>query len=202
MSTYSIVRRAGLVAALTLAAAVPSSAQTLPPYTHTADLSGPRFGLTLLSDGIVEQAGGTADRRRPALRLAVRLAVREAVLHPGQRRHDGHRMGGAPRRTRTEHRAAKPELDSGAADPRRRRIRNRAQHHPRRHGAGLRDRHDLPDRCRERAGERRHRPFEVRHARQRADGIQPPAAVSRCHPHSISIHAAERTEHYNLRSVV
>lgn len=54
MSTYSIVRRAGLVAALTLAA-VPSSAQTLPPITHSADLSGPRFGLTLLSDGIVEK---------------------------------------------------------------------------------------------------------------------------------------------------
>ena len=55
MSTYSIVRRAGLVAALTLAAAVPASAQTLPPYTHSADLSGPRFGLTLLSDGIVNK---------------------------------------------------------------------------------------------------------------------------------------------------
>ncbi len=31
----------------------PAWAQTLPAYTASADLSGPRFGLTLLSDGVV-----------------------------------------------------------------------------------------------------------------------------------------------------
>jgi hypothetical protein len=55
MSTFSIARHIGFAAVLTLAAAAPASAQTLPPYAHSADLSGPRFGLTLLSDGIVDR---------------------------------------------------------------------------------------------------------------------------------------------------
>ena len=54
MFTLSPVRRAVLAAAITVAAAIPAAAQTLPPVAHTADLSGPRFGLTLLSDGIVD----------------------------------------------------------------------------------------------------------------------------------------------------
>ena len=66
MHMLSIVRRATLVvnfaAALAVATAVPAAAQTLPPYAHSADLSGPRFGLTLLSDGIVEKL---ADRQLP-----------------------------------------------------------------------------------------------------------------------------------------
>jgi hypothetical protein len=33
----------------------PALSQTLPPVAHTANLSGPRFGLTLLSDGIVNK---------------------------------------------------------------------------------------------------------------------------------------------------
>lgn len=34
----------------------PASAQTVPPMTpQTADLSGPRFGLSLLADGVVEK---------------------------------------------------------------------------------------------------------------------------------------------------
>jgi hypothetical protein len=59
MHTLSMVRRAPVAAmfaaALAAATAVPAAAQTLPPYAHSADLSGPRFGLTLLSDGIVEK---------------------------------------------------------------------------------------------------------------------------------------------------
>ena len=66
MHMLSIVRRATLVvsfaAALAVATAVPAAAQTLPPYAHSADLSGPRFGLTLLSDGIVEKL---AERQLP-----------------------------------------------------------------------------------------------------------------------------------------
>ena len=66
MHTLSIVRRATFAvifaAALAAATAVPAAAQTLPPYAHSADLSGPRFGLTLLSDGIVEKL---ADRQLP-----------------------------------------------------------------------------------------------------------------------------------------
>jgi hypothetical protein len=38
------------------APAVPALAQTtLPPVARTADLSGPRFGLTLLADGVVKK---------------------------------------------------------------------------------------------------------------------------------------------------
>ena len=66
MHTLSIVSRATFVvtfaAALAAATAVPVAAQTLPPYAHSADLSGPRFGLTLLSDGIVQKL---AERQLP-----------------------------------------------------------------------------------------------------------------------------------------
>jgi hypothetical protein len=36
-------------------AASPVSAQTLPDVARTVDLAGPRFGLTLLSEGVVEE---------------------------------------------------------------------------------------------------------------------------------------------------
>jgi hypothetical protein len=65
MHTLSIVRRAMFAAALAVAPAVPAVAQTLPPYAHSADLSGPRFGLTLLSDGIVAKL---AERQLPVSR--------------------------------------------------------------------------------------------------------------------------------------
>src|ERR1700752_2105836 len=64
MHTLSFVRRATL-AAVTMATAAPAAAQTLPAYAHSADLSGPRFGLTLLSDGIVEKL---AERPLPVAR--------------------------------------------------------------------------------------------------------------------------------------
>ena len=65
MFMLSLVRRAALAAAVTLAAAIPAAAQTLPPVAHSADLSGPRFGLTLLSNGIVDT-----------------LADRQIAVHP------------------------------------------------------------------------------------------------------------------------
>ena len=40
---------------LTLLACASAASQTLPPIARTADLSGPRFGLTLLSDGVVQE---------------------------------------------------------------------------------------------------------------------------------------------------
>jgi len=40
---------------LVLLACAPAASQTLPPVAKTADLSGPRFGLTLLSDGVVQE---------------------------------------------------------------------------------------------------------------------------------------------------
>jgi hypothetical protein len=40
---------------LTVLVSAAASSQTLPPVATTADLSGPRFGLTLLSDGVVQE---------------------------------------------------------------------------------------------------------------------------------------------------
>jgi hypothetical protein len=51
-----IVRGAVHGALLTLALSAPALAQgNLPPVSKTANLSGPRFGLTLLSDGVVKK---------------------------------------------------------------------------------------------------------------------------------------------------
>lgn len=40
---------------LVLGTVAPALGQTLPPVAATANLSGPRFGFTLLSDGVVEK---------------------------------------------------------------------------------------------------------------------------------------------------
>src|SRR5262249_58327179 len=50
----SIARYSIPGAMLALLLSSPASAQTLPPIARTADLSGPRFGLTLLSDSVVK----------------------------------------------------------------------------------------------------------------------------------------------------
>ena len=52
--TTRLLRRAA-PAVLVLALAAPAMSQTLPPYAKEADLSGPRFGLSLLSDGVVKK---------------------------------------------------------------------------------------------------------------------------------------------------
>ena len=50
------IRRLAHGAALILFLCTPALAQpTLPPIAKTADLSGPRFGLTLLADGVVKK---------------------------------------------------------------------------------------------------------------------------------------------------
>ena len=58
-SIRQTVRRASCAAALTIALCAPAFGQTsaaqLPPYAKTADLSGPRFGLTLLSEGVIKK---------------------------------------------------------------------------------------------------------------------------------------------------
>ena len=51
------VHHAAHGALLTLLVCTPALCQTLPLFARTADLSGPRFGLTLLSDGIVKKLG-------------------------------------------------------------------------------------------------------------------------------------------------
>jgi hypothetical protein len=57
MTTTSIVRRLVAPAALILTLAAPAVAQpVLPPYVKEANLSGPRFGFTLLPQGIVDEA--------------------------------------------------------------------------------------------------------------------------------------------------
>ena len=53
-ATGTVSRLAGGLL-LVLLACAPAAGQTLPPVARTADLSGPRFGLTLLSDGVVQE---------------------------------------------------------------------------------------------------------------------------------------------------
>jgi hypothetical protein len=65
MNTFPNFRRAVLAAALMAIAGAPAFGQTLPPYAKTANLAGPRFGLTLLSDGIVSKL---AERSIPVSR--------------------------------------------------------------------------------------------------------------------------------------
>jgi hypothetical protein len=51
----SVIRHTALVAIVTLLLSVPALCQPiLPPVPQTADLSGPRFGLTLLSENVVK----------------------------------------------------------------------------------------------------------------------------------------------------
>ena len=55
-TSVSAIRRVAHGAAVIIFLATPALAQTiLPPVAKTADLSGPRFGLTLLSDGVVKK---------------------------------------------------------------------------------------------------------------------------------------------------
>jgi hypothetical protein len=51
----TVVRHAVHAGLLTLFLCSPALSQTLPPVAKTADLSGPRFGLTLLADGVVKK---------------------------------------------------------------------------------------------------------------------------------------------------
>jgi hypothetical protein len=56
LTRRSAIRRAAHGALLTLLLCTPALSQTtLPPIAKTADLSGPRFGLTLLADGVVKE---------------------------------------------------------------------------------------------------------------------------------------------------
>ena len=56
VTTVSAIRQVAHGVALLLCLCTPALAQTtLPPVAKTADLSGPRFGLTLLADGVVKK---------------------------------------------------------------------------------------------------------------------------------------------------
>jgi hypothetical protein len=57
LTPRSAIRHAARGALLTLLLCTPALSQTtnLPPIAKTADLSGPRFGLTLLADGVVKK---------------------------------------------------------------------------------------------------------------------------------------------------
>lgn len=89
----------GPCGALTLALSTPALGQTrVPPVAETVSLSGPRFGATFLSDGIVRKIQDNYIEVG-SLITQFGLAVREAVLQPGERCHGRHRMGGVGRRT-------------------------------------------------------------------------------------------------------
>ena len=123
-----------------------ASAQSViqpPPFTKSVNLSGPRFGLTALSTGVVDELARAQHRRRSE-HLAVRLAVREAVLHPRERGGGGERMGGPARGARPGRGAAQRELAGGSAHPRRGGVRHRPQHHAGRRRARPCRRGDVP----------------------------------------------------------
>jgi len=69
MVTTSIRRLLGLVCGFALAcmAAAPAWAQDLPPVTHTATLSGPRFGVSVLPPNMVNELGLRGVDVRPSL---------------------------------------------------------------------------------------------------------------------------------------
>jgi hypothetical protein len=54
-SHRSVVRRSVIAACVTLVLTTPALAQTLPGIARSVDLTGPRFGLTLLSEGVVDE---------------------------------------------------------------------------------------------------------------------------------------------------
>ena len=68
-----IVRRhARIVVILSLTtigalAGTPARAQDLPPVTETANLSGPRFGMTMLSDGVINKLWDRGIVVRPSI---------------------------------------------------------------------------------------------------------------------------------------
>jgi hypothetical protein len=61
----SFVRHAARGAILTCLIWAPAAAQTLPPVAKSASLAGPRFGLTLMSDGIVAKLAEREIHVRP-----------------------------------------------------------------------------------------------------------------------------------------
>jgi hypothetical protein len=55
VTNRSIVRVALATSLLSAVLVLPADAQTAPPVASTVDLAGPRFGLTLLSQGVVDE---------------------------------------------------------------------------------------------------------------------------------------------------
>lgn len=54
-SFVPMVRHAGSALVATLALSAPVMSQTLPPIAHSTSLAGPRFGITFLSEGIIQK---------------------------------------------------------------------------------------------------------------------------------------------------
>jgi hypothetical protein len=51
----TLVRSAVRTALVTMLLSAPAMAQTLPPQVYSADLSGPRFGVSYLAPGVIEK---------------------------------------------------------------------------------------------------------------------------------------------------
>ena len=59
--------RLALLALVSLAVAAPVAAQTIPPPARTVSLSGPRFGITMLGDGVVAKLQERSIDVRPVM---------------------------------------------------------------------------------------------------------------------------------------
>ena len=87
-----IVRRLMTAAVLVVAYSGPAWCQTLPPPARVADLSGPRFGGTFLSDGVVQRLKAddgicsTHPRNGPLHGVADRSAAHTMRRDYGRRR--------------------------------------------------------------------------------------------------------------------
>jgi hypothetical protein len=167
-----------LVAAAALALTFSTPALSQPPVPPVADmvsLSGPRFGGTFLSDGVVKKLK-TADGLTVAPFISQfgwqfekqfyggaggPTAVTEAVVLLGARRG-----------------ASQHELACRRADEERHRVWRRTQHQPRRCCAGDFWRDDVPRGGLERSRQRCGRPVESRRTRECALGIQSSATMT------------------------
>ena len=120
-----------------------TTASHLPPVAKTANLSGPRFGLTLLADGVVKkleerdikvgphisQFGWQFEKQFYTQDSGVTMVTEWVAL-----------VGGLEQSVV----APQPELDGGGPDERWRRVRHRSKYHAGRNCAGPRDRDDVP----------------------------------------------------------
>ena len=106
-------------AALTAAVATTARAQTAVPHVAEVSLSGPRFGMTFLGQGIIDKLADHDIKVGPMI-TPVRLAVREAPVHGFERPYGIERVGPAGRGSRPRRGAPEFELDGGPSNQGRR----------------------------------------------------------------------------------
>ena len=126
--------RAAVLLLLFTTVAVPMGAQTTnvtipPPRLKTVSLSGPRFGVTALSDGVVDEVA-----RNDRIEVGSNITqfgwqFEKEFYSKGRRRRCAARIRLSRRRAGAGRGAAEPELAGRTANSQRRRVRHRSEHH-------------------------------------------------------------------------